>query len=154
MLLIFQALEQASLDLEKQRKILCMVCLIHLSISIFFAYLNQPLKYLIIFQTYFFTAESSYAPSVSYQRLFLKRMLKLCEDRCIEIADELYEAYGDVCGKAEHLDNKCFKTYVLVRFIQKSIGDNHQKRKISIQPHAILKQSLGPRGNQLFLSWG
>lgn len=40
-------------------------------------------------------------------------MLKLCEENCIEIADELYEAYGDVCGKAEHLDNKCFKTYVL-----------------------------------------
>lgn len=32
----FQALEQASLDLEKQRKILCMVCLIHRSISNFF----------------------------------------------------------------------------------------------------------------------
>ena len=153
MLLIFRHLSRQVSTWKNREKSYAWFVLYTDRFKIFFAYLNQPLKYLIIFQTYFFTAESSYAPSVSYQRLFLKRMLKLCEDRCIEIADELYEAYGDVCGKAEHLDNKCFKTYVLVRFIQKSIGDNHQKRKISIQPHAILKQSLGPRGN-LFLSWG
>ena len=67
------------------------------------------------FQTYLFAANSKYTPSVSYQRLFLRRVLKLCEDNGSEISDELYEAYGDVFGKVENLEDKCFKTYVLVR---------------------------------------
>ncbi|KAL9957472.1 hypothetical protein ACROYT_G039110 [Oculina patagonica] len=63
--------------------------------------------------TYFFTANSKYAPSVTYQRLFLKHILKLCEENGSEISDELYEAYGDVFGKVEDLNAKCFKTYIV-----------------------------------------
>ena len=78
--------------------------------------LPQPLEFItLMFQTYFFTANSKYGPSVSYQRLFLRHILKLCEDKCVEISDELYKAYGDVFGKIEDLNDKCFKTYVLVR---------------------------------------
>lgn len=45
----------------------------------------------------------------------MKQFLKLCEDQEYEICDELYEAYGTVLGKAEQLDDKCYKTYTLVR---------------------------------------
>lgn len=74
-------------------------------------------KQLHLFQTYFFTANSKHAPSVTYQRLFLRHILKLCEDNGSEISDELYEAYGDVFGKVEDLNAKCFKIYIVVRFI-------------------------------------
>jgi len=63
--------------------------------------------------TYFFAANLKYAPSVSYQRLFLRHLLKLCEDNGSEISDELYEAYGEVIGKVEQADDKCYKTYML-----------------------------------------
>ena len=52
---------------------------------------------------------------MSYQRLFLRHILKLCEDSGSEVSDEVYEAYGEVFGKVEQGDDKCYKTYMLVR---------------------------------------
>lgn len=45
----------------------------------------------------------------------MKQFFKLCDDKGYEICDELYEAYGTVLGKSEQLDDKCYKTYTLVR---------------------------------------
>ncbi|XP_068673947.1 protein-lysine N-methyltransferase EEF2KMT-like isoform X2 [Montipora foliosa] len=84
---IWKEIEQTSLDPETQREIL-----------------NR---------TYFFTSNSKFPPSVSYQRLFLKQFLKLCEDKGSEICDEMYEAYGAVFSKVEQLDDKCYKMYTL-----------------------------------------
>ena len=83
----------------------------------------------LFFQTYFFAANLKYAPSVSYQRLFLRHLRKLCEDNGSEISDELYEAYGEVIGKVEQADDKCYKTYMLVSkinflFVWKQLGKN------------------------------
>ena len=45
----------------------------------------------------------------------MKQFFKLCDDNGYEICDELYEAYGTVLGKSEKWDDKCYKTYTLVR---------------------------------------
>ncbi|XP_067042644.1 protein-lysine N-methyltransferase EEF2KMT-like isoform X2 [Acropora muricata] len=83
----WKGIEHSNLGLETQRKILNM--------------------------TYLFTLKLGFAPSVSYQRLFLKQFFKLCDDKGYEICDELYEAYGTVLGKSEQWDDKCYKTYTL-----------------------------------------
>lgn len=67
------------------------------------------------FQTHYFTANLRHAPSVAYLRMFLKHILKLCEDNGNEISDQLYEAYGEVLGKVEKSSDKCYKSYTLVR---------------------------------------
>jgi len=67
------------------------------------------------FQTYYFTVNLGHAPSVAYLRMFLKHILKLCEENDFQISDQLYEAYGEVLGKVEQSNDKCYKSYTLVR---------------------------------------
>ena len=47
--------------------------------------------------------------------MFLKHILKLCEENGFQISDQLYEAYGEVLGKVEQSNDKCYKSYPLVR---------------------------------------
>ena len=68
-----------------------------------------------LFQTYYFTANLGHAPSVAYLRMFLKHILKLCEENDFQISDQIYEAYGEVLGKVEQRNDKCYKSYTLVR---------------------------------------
>lgn len=47
--------------------------------------------------------------------MFLKHILKLCEENDFQISDQIYEAYGEVLGKVEQSNDKCYKSYTLVR---------------------------------------
>ncbi|CAH3013665.1 unnamed protein product, partial [Porites evermanni] len=84
---IWKEIEKTNLDFEAQKKLLHM--------------------------TYYFTADLRHAPSVTYLRMFLKHIVKLCEENDFQISDQLYEAYGEVLGKVEQSNDKCYKSYTL-----------------------------------------
>eukprot|EP00057_Strongylocentrotus_purpuratus_P003401 XP_003726565.1 PREDICTED: protein-lysine N-methyltransferase EEF2KMT isoform X1 [Strongylocentrotus purpuratus] len=54
-----------------------------------------------------------FPPSLKYRKLFVKHILKQCEEHDVEIADELYEVYSTLVAQKEETLDRFFKTYKL-----------------------------------------
>ncbi|XP_022318118.1 protein-lysine N-methyltransferase EEF2KMT-like isoform X2 [Crassostrea virginica] len=57
---------------------------------------------------------SSYPPSLSYRRAFVKYLIQKLEDNEVELCDEIYESYTDLLQETEDEDDTlCYKSYFL-----------------------------------------